>query len=112
MLTISTLFTIFTQALHDVTNTDISEAAFLRLGDIGTIDSKTYRVKEMQNSNGTIVNDSDATRMDENEFKAIETVGSTGRSLIHEENQCSQNMQALDTTQHEHEHASARHTDD
>lgn len=99
-------------AVRDATNTGIREAGIdVRLCDIGAaiqevmesyeveIDGKTYQVKSIRNLNGhsispyrihagktvPIVKGGETTRMEENEFYAIETFGSTGRGLIHED---------------------------
>lgn len=111
------------QAVRDATNTGIREAGIdVRLCDIGAaiqevmesyeveIDGKTYQVKSIRNLNGhsispyrihagktvPIVKGGETTRMEENEFYAIETFGSTGRGLIHEDMDCSHYMKAFD----------------
>lgn len=112
------------QAVRDATNTGIREAGIdVRLCDVGAaiqevmesyeveIDGKTYQVKSIRNLNGhsispyrihagktvPIVKGGETTRMEENEFYAIETFGSTGRGLIHEDMECSHYMKAFDT---------------
>lgn len=112
------------QAVRDATNTGIKEAGIdVRLCDIGAaiqevmesyeveIDGKTYQVKSIRNLNGhsispyrihagktvPIVKGGESTRMEENEFYAIETFGSTGRGLIHEDMDCSHYMKTFDT---------------
>lgn len=112
------------QAVRDATNTGIKEAGIdVRLCDIGAaiqevmesyeveIDGKTYQVKSIRNLNGhsispyrihagktvPIVKGGETTRMEENEFYAIETFGSTGRGLIHEDMDCSHYMKTFDT---------------
>lgn len=111
------------EAVRDATNTGIREAGIdVRLCDIGAaiqevmesyeveIDGKTYQVKSIRNLNGhsispyrihagktvPIVKGGETTRMEENEFYAIETFGSTGRGLIHEDMDCSHYMKAFD----------------
>lgn len=93
-------------AAKDATNTGIKEAGIdVRLCDIGAaiqevmesyeveLDGKTYQVKSIRNLNGhsiapyrihagktvPIVKGGETTLMEENEFYAIETFGSTGR---------------------------------
>lgn len=107
------------QAVKDATNTGIKEAGIdVRLCDIGAaiqevmesyeieLDGKVYGVKAIRNLNGhsispyrihagktvPIVKGGDSTRMEENEFYAIETFGSTGRGLVHDDMDCSHYM--------------------
>eukprot|EP00457_Paulinella_chromatophora_P005154 gb/GEZN01005168.1/.p1 GENE.gb/GEZN01005168.1/~~gb/GEZN01005168.1/.p1 ORF type:complete len:528 (-),score=88.97 gb/GEZN01005168.1/:259-1758(-) len=98
------------ESVKDATNTGIKEAGIdVRLGDIGAAiqevmesyevtlhDGKTYKVKAIRNLHGhsigpytihggksvPIVKSSDQTKMEEGEFFAIETFGSTGRGLV------------------------------
>lgn len=111
------------EAVRDATNTGIREAGIdVRLCDIGAaiqevmesyeveIDGKTYQVKSIRNLNGhsispyrihagktvPIVKGRETTRMEENEFYAIETFGSTGRGEIHEDMECSHYMKSFD----------------
>lgn len=111
------------QAVKDATNTGIKEAGIdVRLCDIGAaiqevmesyeieLDGKTYQVKSIRNLNGhsispyrihagktvPIVKGGDSTRMEENEFYAIETFGSTGRGLVHDDMDCSHYMKNFD----------------
>lgn len=113
------------EAVRDATNTGIREAGIdVRLCDIGAaiqevmesyeveIDGKTYQVKSIRNLNGhsispyrihagktvPIVKGGETTRMEENEFYAIETFGSTGRGLIHEDMDCSHYMKSFEAT--------------
>lgn len=106
-------------AVKDATNTGIREAGIdVRLCDIGAaiqevmesyeveLDGKTYQVKSIRNLNGhsiepykihagktvPIVKGGDATPMEENEFYAIETFGSTGRGVVHDDMDCSHYM--------------------
>jgi methionyl aminopeptidase len=71
---------------------------------------KMYQVKCVRNLNGhsigpyqihagksvPIVRGGEATRMEEGEFFAIETFGSTGRGLVHEDLECSHYMKNFD----------------
>lgn len=111
------------EAVRDATNTGIREAGIdVRLCDIGAaiqevmesyeveINGKTFQVKSIRNLNGhsispyrihagktvPIVKGGETTRMEENEFYAIETFGSTGRGLIHEDMDCSHYMKSFD----------------
>lgn len=107
------------EAVKDATNTGIREAGIdVRLCDIGAaiqevmesyeveLDGKTYQVKSIRNLNGhsispyrihsgktvPIVKGGETTRMEENEFYAIETFGSTGRGIVHDDMDCSHYM--------------------
>ena len=111
------------EAVKDATNTGIREAGIdVRLCDIGAaiqevmesyeieLDGKTYQVKAIRNLNGhsispyrihagktvPIVKGGETTRMEENEFYAIETFGSTGRGLVHDDMECSHYMKNFD----------------
>lgn len=111
------------EAVRDATNTGIREAGIdVRLCDIGAaiqevmesyeveLDGKTYQVKSIRNLNGhsispyrihagktvPIVRGGEATVMEENEFYAIETFGSTGRGLVHDDMECSHYMKNFD----------------
>lgn len=106
-------------AVKDATNTGIREAGIdVRLCDIGAaiqevmesyeveLDGKTYQVKAIRNLNGhsiapyrihagktvPIVKGGETTLMEENEFYAIETFGSTGRGVVHDDMDCSHYM--------------------
>jgi len=110
-------------AVKDATNTGIREAGIdVRLCDIGEsiqevmesyeveLDGKTYQVKPIRNLNGhsispyhihagktvPIVKGGEATKMEENEFYAIETFGSTGRGIVHDDMECSHYMKNFD----------------
>eukprot|EP00004_Rigifila_ramosa_P007545 TRINITY_DN1854_c0_g1_i1.p4 TRINITY_DN1854_c0_g1~~TRINITY_DN1854_c0_g1_i1.p4 ORF type:complete len:284 (-),score=77.47 TRINITY_DN1854_c0_g1_i1:18-869(-) len=110
-------------AVKDATNTGIRESGIdVRLCDVGAaiqevmesyeveLDGKTYRVKSVRNLNGhsiapyqihagksvPIVKGGDQTKMEEGEFFAIETFGSTGRGLVHEDLECSHYMKNFD----------------
>ncbi|KAJ1725175.1 Methionine aminopeptidase 2 [Coemansia erecta] len=103
-------------AVRDATNTGIREAGIdVRLGDIGAaiqevmesyeivLDGKTIPIRPLRNLCGhnigsylihggksvPIVNNGDQTRMEEGELFAIETFGTTGNGLVHEEGICS-----------------------
>ncbi|XP_048740273.1 methionine aminopeptidase 2-like [Ostrea edulis] len=107
------------QAVKDATNTGIKEAGIdVRLCDIGEriqevmesyeveLDGKTYRVKSIRNLNGhsigpyrihagktvPIVKGGEATKMEEMEFYAIETFGSTGKGVVHDDMETSHYM--------------------
>lgn len=104
------------EAVKDATNTGIKTAGVdVRLCDVGEaieevmtsyeveLDGKTYTVKPIRNLNGhsigpyrihagktvPIVKGGEATRMEENEFYAIETFGSTGKGYVHDDMECS-----------------------
>jgi methionyl aminopeptidase len=111
------------EAVRDATNTGIREAGIdVRLCDIGAaiqevmesyeieLDGKTYQVKSIRNLNGhsispyrihagktvPIVKGGESTRMEENEFYAIETFGSTGRGIVHDDMDVSHYMKNFD----------------
>mmetsp|Transcript_17793 Transcript_17793/g.27490 ORF Transcript_17793/g.27490 Transcript_17793/m.27490 type:complete len:427 (-) Transcript_17793:35-1315(-) len=106
-------------AVKDATNTGIRTAGIdVRLCDVGEaiqevmesyeveLDGKTYKVKPIRNLNGhsigpyqihagksvPIVRGGEATRMEEGEFFAIETFGSTGKGYVNEDMECSHYM--------------------
>jgi len=110
-------------AVRDATNAGIAAAGVdARLCDIGAavqevmeageveLGGKTFPVKSIRNLNGhsigryrihggksvPIVRGGEATRMEEGEYYAIETFGSTGRALVHEDLECSHYMRAPD----------------
>ncbi|XP_063700839.1 methionine aminopeptidase 2 [Culicoides brevitarsis] len=112
------------EAVKEATNAGIREAGIdVRLCDIGAaiqevmesyeveIDGKTYQVKAIRNLNGhsispyrihsgktvPIVKGGETTRMEENEFYAIETFGSTGRGIVHDDMDCSHYMKNFET---------------
>ncbi|CAH1644227.1 unnamed protein product [Spodoptera littoralis] len=74
------------------------------------IDGQVYQVKPIRNLNGhsigpyrihagktvPIVKGGETTRMEENEFYAIETFGSTGRGQVHDDMDCSHYMKNFD----------------
>ncbi|KAG8242412.1 methionine aminopeptidase 2 [Homalodisca vitripennis] len=111
------------EAVRDATNTGIKAAGIdVQLCEIGAaiqevmesyeveIDGKTYQVKSIRNLNGhsiapyrihagktvPIVKGGDATVMEENEFYAIETFGSTGRGQVHDDMDVSHYMKNFD----------------
>lgn len=110
-------------AVKDATNTGVKHAGIdARLGEIGTaiqevmesyeveLDGKTYQVKSIQNLNGhsigpyrihagktvPIVKGGSQTKMEEMEFYAIETFGSTGRGVVHDDMETSHYMKNFD----------------
>jgi methionyl aminopeptidase len=112
-------------AVKDATNTGIREAGIdVRLCDVGAaiqevmesyeveLDGKTYQVKSIRNLNGhsiapyrihagktvPIVKGGDATLMEEGEFYAIETFGSTGRGVVHDDMDCSHYMKNYESS--------------
>ncbi|XP_057670000.1 methionine aminopeptidase 2 [Diorhabda carinulata] len=111
------------EAVRDATNTGIKAAGIdVQLCEIGAqiqevmesyeveLDGKTYQVKSIRNLNGhsispyrihagktvPIVKGGEATVMEENEFYAIETFGSTGRGVVHDDMECSHYMKNFD----------------
>ncbi|KAJ1653008.1 Methionine aminopeptidase 2 [Dispira simplex] len=103
-------------AVKEATNAGIREAGIdVRLGDIGAVieevmtsyevelDGKTYQVKPIRNLYGhsidpyiihagksvPIIRNGDNTKMEEGEYFAIETFGSTGKGYVHEDGVCS-----------------------
>lgn len=103
-------------AVKEATNTGIRESGIdARLCDIGAaiqevmesheveINGKTYQVRCVRNINGhsiapyrihgdksvPLVRGGEQTRMEEGEFYAIETFGTTGRGYVHEDLECS-----------------------
>jgi methionine aminopeptidase type II len=107
------------QAVRDATNAGIAAAGIdVRLCDVGEaiqevmesyeveLDGKMHQVKSIRNLNGhsigayrihagktvPIVKGGDATRMEEGEFFAIETFGSTGRGHVHDDMETSHYM--------------------
>ncbi|KAK5644604.1 hypothetical protein RI129_005904 [Pyrocoelia pectoralis] len=111
------------EAVRDATNTGIRTAGIdVQLCEIGAaiqevmesyeveLNGKTYPVKSIRNLNGhsispyrihsgktvPIVKGGEATVMEENEFYAIETFGSTGRGVVHDDMDCSHYMKNYD----------------
>ncbi|KAJ8261789.1 hypothetical protein GJAV_G00158430 [Gymnothorax javanicus] len=111
------------EAVKDATNTGIKCAGIgVRLCEIGEaiqevmesyeveIDGKTYQVKPIRNLNGhsigqyrihagktvPIVKGGEGTKMEEGEVYAIETFGSTGKGVVHDDMECSHYMKNFD----------------
>ena len=111
------------EAVKDATNTGIKHAGIdVRLCDIGEViqetmesyevelDGKTYQVRPIRNLSGhsisqyrihagktvPIVKGGDATRMEEGEVFAIETFGSTGKGVVHDDMETSHYMKNFD----------------
>jgi len=111
------------EAVRDATNTGIKEAGIdVRLCDVGEaiqevmesyeveIDGKVYPVKSIRNLNGhsigsyrihagktvPIVKGGEQTKMEEGEFYAIETFGSTGKGYVHDDMETSHYMKNFD----------------
>ncbi len=114
------------EAVREATDAGIRAAGIdVRLSDIGGIiqevmesyevevDGKRYPVRAIRNLNGhsigpyhihagktvPIVKSSVAGRMEEGEFYAIETFGSTGRGYVTESGECSHYMKVFDAPQ-------------
>ncbi|CAK0749467.1 Methionine aminopeptidase 2B [Coccomyxa viridis] len=110
-------------AVREATNAGIRASGIdVRLCDVGEaiqevmeaneieLDGKTHQVKCVRNLNGhsiapyrihagksvPIVKGGEATRMEEGEFYAIETFGSTGKGYVHEDLECSHYMKNFD----------------
>jgi len=111
------------EAVKQATNAGVKAAGIdARLNEIGEqiqevmesyeveIQGKTYKVKAIHNLNGhsispyqihggksvPIVKGGEGTKMEENEFYAIETFGSTGRGMVHEDMECSHYMKVFE----------------
>jgi len=111
------------KGVQEATETGIKHAGIdARLCDIGAaiqevmesheieLDGKVYQVKSIRNLNGhsispyqihsgktvPIIKGGEATVMEENEFYAIETFGSTGKGYVHEDMECSHYMKNFD----------------
>lgn len=111
------------EAVRDATNAGIATAGIdVRLCDVGEavqevmesheveLDGKTYPIKCVRNLNGhsiapyqihagksvPIVKGGEATKMEEGEFFAIETFGSTGKGYVREDYECSHYMKNFD----------------
>lgn len=111
------------EAVKEATNTGIRAAGIdARLCDIGEaiqetmesheieLDGKLYPIKSIRNLNGhsisqyrihagktvPIVKGGETTRMEEGEFFAIETFGSTGRGVVHDDMEVSHYMKNYD----------------
>lgn len=111
------------KGVQEATETGIKAAGIdARLCDVGAaiqevmesheieLEGKTYQVKSIRNLNGhsispyqihsgktvPIIKGGEATIMEENEFYAIETFGSTGKGYVHEDMECSHYMKNFD----------------
>jgi len=111
------------KAVQEATEMGIKTAGIdARLCDIGAaiqevmesheieLEGKTYQVKSIRNLNGhsispyqihsgktvPIIKGGETVRMEENEFYAIETFGSTGKGYVHEDMECSHYMKNFD----------------
>ncbi|KAL5518816.1 MAP2 [Sanghuangporus vaninii] len=111
------------EAVKDATNTGIREAGIdVRLGEIGgaiqetmesyelEVNGETKRVKVIENLSGHSINryqihggksvllvkNDDQTKMEEGEYYAIETFGSTGRGRVIESGDCSHYARKVD----------------
>jgi len=111
------------KAVREATEMGIRTAGIdARLCDVGAaiqevmesheieLDGKTYQVKSIRNLNGhsispyqihsgktvPIIKGGEATIMEENEFYAIETFGSTGRGYVHDDMETSHYMKNFD----------------
>merc|ERR1712223_338437 len=111
------------KAVREATETGIKHAGIdSRLCDVGAaiqevmesheieLDGKTYQVKSIRNLNGhsispyqihsgktvPIIKGGETTIMEENEFYAIETFGSTGRGYVHDDMETSHYMKNFD----------------
>ncbi|CAF2908834.1 unnamed protein product [Rotaria sp. Silwood2] len=114
------------QAVRDATNTGIQTAGIdVRLCDIGEaiqevmesheleLDGKLYPIKSIRNLQGhligqyhihagksvPIVKGGEGTRMEEGEIYAIETFGSTGKGVVHDDMEVSHYMKHYDAEQ-------------
>merc|ERR1719431_1614068 len=111
------------KGVQEATETGIKHAGIdARLCDVGAaiqevmesheieLEGKTYQVKSIRNLNGhsispyqihsgktvPIIKGGETTVMEENEFYAIETFGSTGKGHVHEDMECSHYMKNFD----------------
>ncbi|KAJ2938241.1 hypothetical protein O0L34_g17583 [Tuta absoluta] len=111
------------KGVQEATEAGIKAAGIdVRLCDVGAavqevmesheveLDGTVYQVKPIRNLNGhsigpyrihagktvPIVKGGETTRMEENEFYAIETFGSTGRGQVHDDMDCSHYMKNFD----------------
>ncbi|EFN58315.1 hypothetical protein CHLNCDRAFT_142331 [Chlorella variabilis] len=111
------------EAVREATNTGVRESGIdVRLCDVGAaiqevmesyeveLDGKVFQVKSIRNLNGhsigpyrihagksvPIVKGGEATRMEEGEFFAIETFGSTGKGYVREDLEISHYMKNFD----------------
>eukprot|EP01080_Neovahlkampfia_damariscottae_P001940 gene1940-1448_t len=123
------------EAAKQATYTGIKTAGVdVRLGDVGAaiqevmesyqveIEKKVYDVKVVKNLNGhsidpyhihagktvPCVKSNDQTKMEENEFYAIETFGSTGNGFVKDDVDCSHYMKEFNAPKVNLKHAGAR----
>jgi len=116
-------YTPLLRGVQEATEMGIKTAGIdARLCDVGTaiqevmesheieLEGKTYQVKSIRNLNGhsispyqihsgktvPIIKGGETTLMEENEFYAIETFGSTGKGHVHEDLECSHYMKNFD----------------
>ncbi|OMJ90457.1 hypothetical protein SteCoe_7155 [Stentor coeruleus] len=114
------------QASQEATNTGLREAGIdARFSEIGAaiqeamesfeveLDGKVYKVKSIRNLNGHLIGpyhihagksvpitkNNDPGRMEEGEVYAIETFGSTGKGVVHDDMECSHHMIDFDMFQ-------------
>ncbi|KAG0498720.1 hypothetical protein HPP92_003411 [Vanilla planifolia] len=117
------MFSPLLEASREATNTGIRESGIdVRLCDVGAaiqevmesyeveINGKVFQVKSIRNLNGhsigpyqihagksvPIVKGGEQTKMEEGEFYAIETFGSTGKGYVREDLECSHYMKNFD----------------
>ncbi|KAG5628634.1 hypothetical protein H5410_000351 [Solanum commersonii] len=122
-LAFNPMFDPLLEASREATNTGIKEAGIdVRLCDVGAaiqevmesyeveINGKVFQVKSIRNLNGhsigqyqihagksvPIVKGGEQTKMEEGEFYAIETFGSTGKGYVREDLECSHYMKNFD----------------
>lgn len=122
-MTFNEKFDPLVNAVREATEIGIKTAGIdARLCDVGSaiqevmesheieLDGKTYQVKSIRNLNGhsispyqihagktvPIIKGGETTLMEENEFYAIETFGSTGRGYVHDDMECSHYMKNFD----------------
>jgi len=122
-MTFNDKFDPLVNAVREATEMGIRTAGIdARLCDVGAaiqevmesheieLEGKTYQVKSIRNLNGhsispyqihsgktvPIIKGGETTIMEENEFYAIETFGSTGRGVVHDDMECSHYMKNFD----------------
>jgi len=122
-------------AVRAATNTGIREAGIdVRICDVGEaiqevmesheieINKKVYRIKSVRNLNGhsieayhihagktvPIIKNGDTTKMEENEFFAIETFGTTGSGTVRDDVDCSHYMKDFNLGKYKLDHPGAR----
>merc|ERR1711963_761813 len=122
-MTFNDKFDPLVNAVREATEMGIRTAGIdARLCDVGAaiqevmesheieLEGKTYQIKSIRNLNGhsispyqihsgktvPIIKGGETTLMEENEFYAIETFGSTGKGHVHEDMECSHYMKNFD----------------